>query len=191
MHSTDDDPRWVKDSDPYYPFDAEEEIALVPDLKSCAELTEDEWNAPKFSPRKALEMSTWIRSILVPIARSRDEKFPEACLLELCKLPNLQHVTIMTRVDRWPLVLRGEHAEAAKAVCLKELLSRFGTGLRLIYYKKNFEREFQVPDSFIDMLCAWADAGMGDDEWEEEWLDNGEDTKFEEDWLEEQFHSLN
>ena len=143
LNSIDDDPRWVLDDDPCTILYGKEEISLVPDHKSCAAITEDEWNAPKFSPRKVLEMSTWIRSILVPIAYSRDGKFPERCLLELCKLPKLRHVTIMTRVDRWPLVLRAESAEAAKAACLKELRARFGTGLRFIYHnKKDNKREF-------------------------------------------------
>ena len=191
MHSTDDNPRWVLDKDLCWVLDAEEEISLVPDHRSCSVLSEDEWNAPKFSPRKALELSTWIRSILVPIAPSRDEKFPEPCLLELCKLPKLQHVTIMTRVDRWPLVLRGERAEAAKATCLKELRARFGTGLRFIYYdKKDANREFQIPNSFIDMLCAWAESGEEEGQWEEDWTDPGEESKFSENWLEEQFHPL-
>ena len=97
MHSTDDDPRWVLDDDPCTAVYGKEVLSLVPDHKSCSVLTEDEWNTPNFSPRKALEMSTWIRSILVPIAPSRDEKFPEPCLLELCKLPKLTHVTIMTQ----------------------------------------------------------------------------------------------
>ena len=96
------------------------------------------------------------------------------------------------------MVLRGERAEAAKAACLKELRTRFGTGLHFIYHnKKDNEREFQIPDSFIDMLCAWADTGEGEDEWEENWTDPGEDwtdtgeeSTFYEDWLEEQFHPL-
>lgn len=178
-----DHPDWVFDdkSKLFYPV-LEENFSLLP---------EHEWKVPKFSPRDALEMSTRIRSILVPNAYDQDLILPEHNLLGLCKLPNLQNVSIMTRIDRWPLVQRGKRAEAAAAACLKELRSRFGKGLRLIYSSRKEERRFHVTDSFIDLLCAGTDAGEGDDEWEEDWSDIGqEESQWTEDWLEEQFHPL-
>ena len=154
-------------------------------------LAEYVWDMPKISQMEALEMSKWIQSILVPTANDRDMRLPEPCLLELCKLPNLRHVSIMTRVDKWPLVNRGQRAEAAAASCLKELRSRFGKGLRLIYSSRKEQRRFHVTDSFIDLLCAGTDAGEGEDEWEEDWSDIGqEESQWTEDWLEEQFHPL-
>ena len=160
IHSADYDPYWVMDEN-------EEMLILVPS-ECYSILTEDEEKVSKFSPRKALEMSTWIRSILVPIPRFSYMKYPEPCLLELCKLPNLQHVSIMTEADKWPLMQSGQPAAAA---CLKELRSRFGKGLRLIYHGEKRRGWLQVPDSFIDLLCARTDNGEGENEWEEDWLE--------------------
>ena len=147
----------------------------------------NEWKVPKFSPRDALEMSTRIRSILVPIAYDWDLLLPEDGLYGLCKLPSLQNVSIMTRVDRWPLAQAGTHAEAVTVACLKELRSRFGKGLRLIYSSRKEERRFHVPDSFIDLLCAGTDAGQGEDVWEET---GQEGSQWTEDELEGQFYPL-
>ena len=159
-------------------------------MPPCHFWFEDEENVPDLR-KMALEMSTWIRSIHVPTARLRCMKFPEPCLLELCKLPNLQHVSIMTRIDRWPLLQSGQPAAAAAAACLKELRSRFGKGFELVYYSKKEKRQFQVPDSFINLLCALSDTREEENEWEEDWSDTGEsESEFVEDWLEEQFHPL-
>ena len=171
-----DDPSWELDT-------------MAPEY--CSVLPKDEWDKPKLSLREALEMSTWIRSIVVPISKDPDVWLPESCFLELCKLPNLQNVSIMIQIDRWPLQQWGMRAEASAAACLKELRSRFGIGLRLIYCSKKEKRKFQVSDSFIDRLCAGPDAKEGDDDWLEDWSDTGwEESQWTEDWLEEQFHPL-
>ena len=110
------------DDDLYAGMEDEERLIIAP-TECYSVLTQDEENIPEISPRKALEMSTWIRSILVPIAPFSYMKFPEPCLLELCKSPNLQHVWIMTQADDWPLVKSGQPAAAA---CLKDFRPRFG-----------------------------------------------------------------
>ena len=157
----------------------------------CSVLPKDEWDKPKLSLREALEMSTWIRSILVPITNDQALIFPQPFLLELCKLSNLRHVSIMIQIDRWPLQQWGMRAEASAAACLKELRSRFGTGLRLIYCSRKEKRKFQVCDSFIDLLCAGPDAEEGDDNWLEDWSDTGwQESQWTEDWLEEIFNPL-
>ena len=150
--------------DAYWDAGEDEEIEFL--------VTDEAENFSRLTLRKASDMSTWIRSIVVSFDHRPYRGNLEHCLLELCKLPNLQHVTILTQANEWPLVQRRQHAASA---CLKELQLRFGKGLRLIYFSDKKMRWWRVPDSFINSLYALTDTGEGANEWEE-------------DWLEEQFH---
>ena len=130
--------------------------------------TDEEENLTQLTLRKASDISTWVRFLTVSFYRFPFYGNLERCLLKLCKLPNLQHVTILTQAGKWPFVQRKQPAAAA---CLKELRSTFGKGFQVIYYNEVEGRRWRVPDSFLDLLCAQSNDREGGGEWEGPWLE--------------------
>ena len=130
--------------------------------------TDEEENSTQLTLRKASDISTWVRFLTVSFYRFPYYGNLEHCLLKLCNLPNLHHVTILTQGYKWPF---GQRNQPAAAACLKELRSRFGKGFRLIYFNEVEGRRWRVPDSFLDLLCAQNNDMEGRGEWKEAWLE--------------------
>ena len=135
-------------------------------------MTEEAENLSRLTLRKASDMSTWMPSVVLSCHDFPYHGNLEHCLLEMCKLPNLWHVTIATEANKWPF---GQHRQPAASECLKELRLRFGKGLGITYFSFKKMRWWRVPDGFINSLCTTTGIGEGANEWGE-------------DWLEEQFH---
>lgn len=112
-------------------------------------LANEKHSSPKYSLTQVVDMTTWIRSIIVSFYPWGYMEFPEPYLLDLCKLPKLQHVSIVTQANKWPWVRSGQ---PAAATCLKQLRLRFGKRLRLVYHKIYLHKKtcyWRVPDSFF------------------------------------------